>query len=85
MEITNDRLKNDYCVICFKEETKPYIIGRDLTDLYNDLTFFTRNVQGLQKCWDYLKNNFNENQKMRDIKTICDQYKLKTHSYCAMD
>ena len=81
------QVRNDLVVLTYYDDdnNKPYIIGKDLTDGNNEPTFYTRNVRGLEKCWNELTRVFTDNTKMNDAEHLCDEYKLNTHFYCAVD
>jgi hypothetical protein len=86
--------KNDYMSVMFypkREYQKPYIIVRDLTDLYNEPTAYTKKVRGIEKAWAFISqimNNYElqDDMKMNDITKILDEkFNLDVHHYCAMD
>jgi len=86
--------KNDYMSVMFypkREYQKPYIIVRDLTDLYNETTAYTRKVRGIEKAWAFISqimNNYElqEDLKIHDITKILDEkFNLNVHYYCAVD
>ncbi len=83
--------KNDNMIVSFWDTDRPYIIIKDLTDLNNEPTAFTRNIRGINKAWQFISQIFNKEElkhdlKLNDITKILDEkFKLRTHYYCAMD
>ena len=86
---------NEYVNVTYYPKTdnnsKAYIICRDLTDVWNETTCFTQNVRGIDKAWQFIGQIFNkyeltEDIKFRDVRHILDdKFNLKTHQYCVVD
>lgn len=79
----NEMLRNELCVISFKEEKE--ISGRDYTDQNNQPAFYNTTRRGIKKAWKYLSEEFTEKTTMYDAMNILGEYKIGTHSWCMMD
>jgi hypothetical protein len=87
-------LKNDFISVSFfekREYQRPYIIVKDLTDKYNEPTMYTRKVRGINNCWNFIEDIFEDEElrqgiKFNDMYRILDgQFNLDAHTYCAID
>lgn len=61
------------------------IVGRDLSDKFNEPTFFSQSKRNIDKAWEILVEKFTPATTMYQAMEILSQNKIKTHSYCAVD
>jgi hypothetical protein len=94
MENIKTGFKNDKMSVLFyekREYNKPYIIVKDLTDMNNEPTAYTRKVRGIDRAWSFItqicnKEELKNDLNFKDITKILDEkFNLDTHYYCAMD
>lgn len=88
-------LKNNNVYITFHEKSefnhKPYIMVRDLTDVYNEESAFTKKVRGIAQAWQFINQIMNDERLKEDlkfwdiVKILDNKFNLSTHVYCAMD
>jgi hypothetical protein len=76
-------LRNEKCYVELRGEEN--VLGRDLTDLHNEPSFFNKTHRGLIKAWKAVCQAWTEETTMDDVMTILAKYNIKTHSYCAVD
>lgn len=92
MIIIDKGFKNDLMVVTYwSVNGRPYILVKDLTDLYNEQTAYTKKIRGIDKAWNCVvemcnDKSINEVISFSTITNILDsRFKLDTHYYCAMD
>ena len=87
-------LNNDNVYIRFEpksEYNKASIYFKDLRDVYNETSAYTRKVRGINKAVEFIQHIFKDERLMhdlnfKDIKNILDtRFDLDVHTYCAMD
>ena len=64
---------------------RKHLFGRDLTDLYNEPSFFNKSKRGINKVWQEVKKQFTDSTRMYDIIRIASDVGVHCHSYCAVD
>jgi len=88
------QFRNENVVVSFyekREYSKAYIIAKDLTDMWNEPTIYTRNIRGIEKAWETIEKMFNDNEVKNGVtinviqKILDENFKLNVHSYCAVD
>jgi len=80
------KLENSKTYVVYNPtEKRLRISGRDKTDHYNDPSFYSTSVRGIEKGWAALVAAWNENVGMYEAMRILGEHGIKTHSYCAMD
>lgn len=74
-----------------REGSKAYIMIRDLTDLHNEPSGYTRKVRGIELAWKFLEQIFTK-EELKDDLTFYDiinildkKFNLNVHTYCALD
>lgn len=77
-------LKNNHIEISYNENEK-CIVGWDYDDKYNLPAFYTINKRGIQKQWETLKLQFDQNTKFDDAFWILNNSGSKIHRWCSMD
>jgi endonuclease III len=83
-------LKNNNVLLTFYAKTenrKPYILGKDLTDVYNETSFFTKKTRNIEKIWKNIVKTWDEQpdrtfQQMVDVAFVNN---LDPHTYCQVD
>ena len=64
---------------------RKHLYGKDLTDKWNEPTFFNRTKRGLDKAWLEIKKQFTDTTRMYDVIEIASNAGIRCHSYCAVD
>lgn len=86
--------RNEYVFIRYtpkSENQKADIYLKDLTDLHNEPSAFTRKVRGIEKAWAFIcqvmaDERLKDDMKFSDFLKILDgKFGLDTHYYCALD
>jgi hypothetical protein len=94
MEKIENGYKNENVLVMFYPKTeyyRAYIIAKDLTDMYNEPTIYTKKIRGIEKAWKFIEQIFNNYElqndlKLKDIsKILDDKFNLNTRYYCAVD
>jgi hypothetical protein len=79
---TDTILKNGFCRI---ELNGKDVSGRDLTDGYNEPSFYNQTSRSIKKAWDALVKAFDAETRMYDAMGILQTNGVRCRSYCAMD
>lgn len=85
------QLKNNNISVEFHTDENKAIVVRDLNDVWNETTAYTRNVRNVELAWKFIEQLFgNESLKddltFNDIISVLDEkFKLNTRIYCAVD
>jgi hypothetical protein len=77
-------LSNEFCYIEMKDEAKDFF-GRDITDPWNEPSFFNRTRRSYRKAKAALIAEFTERTTMRGAINILVANGIQCHSYCAVD
>lgn len=85
--------KNEFVSVSFHSGDgmgRDYIAFRDLKDIYNETSGFTKKVRNIKMAWKWIEHLFNSSLKdeltFSDIsKTLDEKFNLNTHIYCAID
>lgn len=91
---TTKQFKNEKVIITFHDKTeynKAYIIAKDLTDMNNEPTLYTKKIRGIEKAWQFIEQIFNKYELKEDLsfndiyKILDEKFNLNVHTYCAVD
>lgn len=87
-------IKNENVIIMFYEKREyqnAYIYFKNLNDIYNEETGYTRKVRNIALAWKFIEQIF-ESEELKDdlnfsdIRKILDEkFNLNVHTYYAMD
>lgn len=77
-------LRNGKTFIRINDEEKRFI-GRDLTDDYNEPSFYNTTRRSFKRAKEALIKAFNDDTTMGQATQILRDNGIRTHIYCAMD
>lgn len=77
-------LRNSKTFIRINDEEKRFI-GRDLTDGYNEPSFYNTTRRSFKSAKEALIKAFNDDTTMVQATQILGDNGIRTHIYCAMD
>lgn len=78
-------LVNKFVRLRYEFDNPDYIAWQDLTDNFNEPSFYTKWEKWVKKTWEEISNIFNDNFTINNLYEILDKNNVKYHSYCAMD
>lgn len=79
--------KSNAKVVVRRDPVEGTVYGRDLTDAYNEPSFYTKSKQGLDGAWKEIIELVGRDPEatMSRVADLLENKGIKIHRYCAVD